>query len=129
MSKLNLENLKKLRQEQKEIFNKCHNEAGEIHIIIGMSSCGVAAGARETLKVFQEEIKNKNINNVKIRKTGCLGLCYSEPSVEVRVPGMPTVVYGNVSSQVASKIVNKHIIARRLVNNHIFNKPSEDILK
>ena len=64
-----------------------------------------------------------------IRKTGWMGLCHSEPTVEVVAPGMPTVVYGKVDAETARKIVNQHIVRKLLVNDHIFDKPAADIIR
>ena len=66
--------------------------------------------------------------NVAVRQTGCMGLCHSEPTVEVVVPGMPTVVYGNVDAETARKIVNQHVGRKLMVNDHIFDKPAADIV-
>jgi NADP-reducing hydrogenase subunit HndB len=57
-----------------------------------------------------------------------MGLCHSEPTVEVVVPGMPRVIYGRVDAAVAKEIVNKHIIGRELLDNHILDRPSTDIV-
>ena len=57
-----------------------------------------------------------------------MGLCFSEPTVEVAVPGMPRVIYGNVDENVARRIVKEHIIEKKLVSDHIFDKPAADII-
>jgi len=64
-----------------------------------------------------------------VKQTGCMGLCYAEPTVEVKVPGMPDTIYGNVDAAVAKEIVESHIVNRKLVENHIFDKPAGDIIK
>ena len=69
------------------------------------------------------------VRHVKIRHTGCMGLCHSEPTVEVLVPGMPTVVYGKVDPDTARKIVNQHVVRKLLVNDHVFDKPAADIVR
>jgi NADP-reducing hydrogenase subunit HndB len=58
-----------------------------------------------------------------------MGLCHSEPTVEVDVPGMPRVIYGNVDAKVARRIVTEHLISKALVSEHIFDKPAVDIIK
>ena len=67
--------------------------------------------------------------NVLIRQTGCMGLCHSEPTVEVVVPGMPAVIYGNVDAATAREVVEKHIVGRQLIEGKILDKPSIDIVK
>jgi NADP-reducing hydrogenase subunit HndB len=64
-----------------------------------------------------------------VRQTGCMGLCYVEPTVEVVMPGMPTVIYGNVDAAVAGEIVAKHLVERQLLDNHIYDRPAADIVK
>ncbi|MDD2240431.1 MAG: (2Fe-2S) ferredoxin domain-containing protein [Kiritimatiellae bacterium] len=98
-------------------------------IIVGLGTCGIAAGAQETLTVFTEALKKAGMDRVEVRQTGCMGLCHSEPTVEVVVPGMPTVVYGNVDAETARKIVSQHLERKLLVNDHIFDKPAADIVR
>ena len=69
------------------------------------------------------------MTNVLVRQTGCMGLCHSEPTVEVVVPGMPTVIYGHVDAATAKDIVEKHIVGRGLIEGKILDKPSIDIVK
>jgi NADP-reducing hydrogenase subunit HndB len=57
-----------------------------------------------------------------------MGFCANEPTVEVKKPGMPDIVYGRVDDKIARKIVDRHIIQSRLVNEHVFDKPSTDIV-
>jgi (2Fe-2S) ferredoxin len=88
-------------------------------IKVGMSSCGIAAGAQEVFDFFVEEVKKRNLQ-IEIKKCGCAGACYAEPLVEVSVEGLPSVIYGAVNKEVATKILEKHVISKRLVNDSIF---------
>ena len=128
MKKLTLDDLRKLREEQKNAMNKRETEGKEIEIIIGMGTCGIAAGAKEAFSAFLDEIDKKGLKNVSIKQTGCMGLCNCEPTVEIRMPGMPDVIYGNVKEEVARKIIEKHIVQKTLLNNLIQDKPSTDII-
>jgi NADP-reducing hydrogenase subunit HndB len=58
-----------------------------------------------------------------------MGLCYVEPTVEVAMPGMPATIYGKVDAAVAREIVQKHVVEKSLVENHIFDRPAADIIK
>jgi len=98
-------------------------------VIIGMGTCGIAAGAKETFTAMVEEINRLRLENVVVKQTGCMGLCASEPTVEVVVPGMPGVVYGNVDAATGRRIVNAHIVKGELVGEHLFDKPAADIMK
>ncbi len=84
-----------------------------------MGTCGIAAGAKESLDAFIDEIEKKNLGHVTVKQTGCMGLCYVEPTIEVKVPGMPDTIYGKVDADTARIIVDEHIINKKLVNNHI----------
>ena len=129
MAKLTLADLKNLREAKAAEFNARNMENKDVQIIVGMGTCGIAAGAKIAFDIFVEELEKAGLQNVAIRQTGCMGLCHSEPTVEVVVPGMPTVVYGKVDSETARKIVNQHIVRKLLVNDHIFDKPAADIIQ
>jgi NADP-reducing hydrogenase subunit HndB len=129
MAKLTLEELKKLREKGKREIEKRISDGKESQIIIGMGTCGIAAGAKDALDAFLDELDKKGLNSVVVKQTGCMGFCANEPTVEVRVPGMPDIIYGNVSADIARAIVTAHLVGKRLVSNHIFDKPSIDIIK
>jgi NADP-reducing hydrogenase subunit HndB len=129
MAKLTLADLKKLREAKVAELNPRDAANKDASIIVGMGTCGIAAGAKTAFDVFAEELDKAGLRNVAIRQTGCMGLCHSEPTVEVAVAGMPTVVYGNVDAETARKIVNQHIVRKLLVNDHIFDKPAADIVR
>jgi len=130
MAKMSLDELRKLRDSKKNDLSKRNAEGKEIQVIVGMGTCGIAAGGKQILETFLAEVdRNKLVDNVIVRQTGCMGLCHSEPTVEVIVPGMPDIIYGNVDTKVAGEIVQKHIIGRELLDGHILDRPAVDILK
>ncbi len=129
MAKMTLEELRKLRNSQKSEMERRDVEGKETHIIVGMGTCGIAAGAKEALDGFLDAIKKNNLNDVVVKQTGCMGLCYAEPTVEVKVPGMPDTIYGKVDAAVAAEIVEKHIMSKEMVQDHIQDKPAGDIIK
>lgn len=96
------------------------NESKGDYIRVGMSTCGIAAGADEVIAVLNDEAKKRNLS-VDIRQGGCLGMCYAEPLVEVSVEGLPTVIYGKVNREAAIKIMEKHVAGKMLVNDYIFD--------
>ncbi|MCX7949434.1 MAG: (2Fe-2S) ferredoxin domain-containing protein [Treponemataceae bacterium] len=129
MAKMTLEDLRKLRESKKTDLRKRDTEGKNIQIIVGMGTCGIAAGAKATLDAFLKLLDEKHlVDQVMVRQTGCMGLCHSEPTVEVVVPGMPTIIYGKVDAAAAAQIVEKHIIGRELVNNLILDRPAADII-
>lgn len=129
MAKMTLESLKKLREGKLQDIERRETEGKDVHVVIGMGTCGIAAGAKVVLDAFIEELNAKGIDNVTVKQTGCMGLCYVEPTVEVKVPGMPDTIYGKVDAEVAKKIIKDHIVGKKLVSDHIFDRPSTDILK
>lgn len=129
MAKLNLDDLRKLRDAKKGEMQKRETEGKDVEIIIGMGTCGIAAGAKDALDAFIDELDKKGISNVIVKQTGCMGFCANEPTVEVRVPQMTATIYGNVDAAVARRIVNDHIVNKKLVGDHVFDKPSVDIIK
>jgi len=129
MAKMSLEDLKKLRDEKKGDMRKREADGKETQVIVGMGTCGIAAGAKATLDAFITGIdKNKLIDSCLVRQTGCMGLCHSEPTVEVISPGMPPVIYGNVDGKVADEIIKKHLIGKELLSGYILDRPAIDIL-
>lgn len=126
---MTLEALRALREGKKAEIDRRETDGKDVHIIIGMGTCGIAAGAKQVLEAFINEIDAKKIENVTVKQTGCMGLCYVEPTVEVKVPGMPDTIYGKVDADVAKKILKDHVVGKKLVSDHIFDRPSTDILK
>lgn len=128
MAKMTLEDLRNLRDQKKKDLNKRDVSDKNMQIVVGMGTCGIAAGAKESLDAFIQELDELNLENVAVTQTGCMGLCYVEPTVEVMVPGMPNVIYGNVNKEVAKKIVREHIMKKQMVSDHVFDRPAADIL-
>ena len=128
MAKMTLEELRNLRNVKKKEMTQRDDEGKTALIIIGMGTCGIAAGAKDAFDAFLDELNSHDVTDTKITQTGCMGLCFSEPTVEVAVPGMPRVIYGNVDGNVARRIVKEHIIEKKLVSDHIFDKPAADII-
>ena len=87
-------------------------------IKVGMSTCGIAAGAEEIYNILLEESKKRSLD-IEISKCGCYGMCSAEPLVEVAVKGMPRVIYGNVDKDTAVKIIDKHASGKRMINDHV----------
>ena len=129
MAKMTLEDLRKLREKTKHEMDKRETSNKDIEVIVGMATCGIAAGAKAVHSAFLAELDAQNLSNVLVRQTGCMGFCYAEPTVEIRMPGMPDIIYGKVDAETAVKIVRKHILGKILINDHILDKPAADIMK
>ncbi|HOX09705.1 MAG TPA: (2Fe-2S) ferredoxin domain-containing protein [Candidatus Omnitrophota bacterium] len=112
--------MSKITRESLENIAKQKKPEDKNWIKVGMSSCGIAAGADKVFDVLTEEAKKRNINVI-VKKCGCVGMCSVEPLVEVNVEGMPQVTYGKVNGEVAVQILEEHIHSHRLVNDHIYD--------
>lgn len=126
--KLTPDGLRKLRDLQKKELAQRAAPGQPATLLVGMGTCGIAAGARAAFDALLDELKKNHLSGVSVRQTGCMGLCYSEPTVEVAAPGMPTVVYGNVTAEVAREIVRRHVMDGHLVDDHLFDKPAADLV-
>jgi NADP-reducing hydrogenase subunit HndB len=125
---MTLADLRKAREEGKKQMVK-REEGKTTHIVIGMGTCGIAAGAKEVFDAFLDEIDAKGLSDVAVTQTGCMGLCHAEPTVEVFVPDMPPIIYGHVKADTAKRIVDEHVVERKILGDHVLDKPAADILK
>ena len=89
-----------------------------IRIVVGMATCGIAAGARPVMSAFVEEIAKRNLEHVSVVQTGCIGVCRLEPIVEVLVPGEEKVTYVKMTPEKARQIVAEHIVNGRTINEY-----------
>ncbi|MCL1909746.1 MAG: NADH-quinone oxidoreductase subunit F, partial [Kiritimatiellaeota bacterium] len=127
MAKLTIDALRKLREETKKSV-KTRDNGANIQLIVGMGTCGEAAGSKDTFNAINNAVAEKKIQNVIVRQSGCMGLCSCEPVVEVRVPGMEPAVYVNVDAATAVKIVESHVEGKKILESNISDKPADDIL-
>ncbi len=91
--------------------------ANDIRVVVGMATCGIAAGARPVLNAFVEEINNGGLaSKVTVTQTGCIGFCQLEPIVEVYEPGKEKVTYVKMTAEKAKTVVEKHLKGGNVVN-------------
>lgn len=110
--------MQKLHKDDLDKIKQAHKETERNWVKVGMSSCGVAAGAQEVLDTLRDEAKKRKID-LEIKQCGCQGMCSVEPLVEVHVQGLPNVIYGRVNKESAVKILDKHICEKTLVKDLI----------
>lgn len=82
----------------------------KIRVVVGMATCGIAAGARPVLNAFVDEIAKRDVKGVSVQQTGCIGMCQYEPIVEVAEPGKEKVTYVKMTPEKAVRVVNDHIV-------------------
>ena len=87
-------------------------------LVIGMATCGIAAGARPVMLKFMDEIQTRGLQNVTVSQTGCIGMCRLEPMLDVLVPGKEKVTYVKVKPEMVSRIVAEHIVNGRPVQEY-----------
>lgn len=112
------EDLKRFREEALE-KRKSKSSAGKAQVIVGMGTCGIAAGAHETFEAILNEIEGKNLSGITAAKTGCIGLCQQEPIVQVVVGEGPPVTYGKVDPSTARRILREHVIRGEVLEDHV----------
>ncbi len=82
----------------------------KIRVVVGMATCGIAAGARPVLNAFVDEIAKRDVKGVSVQQTGCIEMCQYEPIVEVTEPGKEKVTYVKMTPEKAVRVVNDHIV-------------------
>ena len=107
--KKSITDLEAIRQRAQQQVNIRKDNNG-ILVVIGMATCGIAAGARPVMLSFIEQINRRNLTNVTVSQTGCIGMCRLEPMVEVYVPGQEKVTYVKVKPEMVEKIVVDHLV-------------------
>lgn len=105
-----LEELLAIRDKAKAAMTDREGTGDGIRVVIGMATCGIAAGARPVLNAFVDEVAKRNLKNVTVAQTGCIGMCQYEPIVEVFEPGKDKVTYVQVSPEKVAEIVASHIV-------------------
>lgn len=113
-----LEDLKRIREEALE-KRRVKTSAGSAQVIVGMGTCGIAAGARETMKSVLNTIETENLSGIVVTQTGCIGLCEREPIVQVVTGDDVKATYGKVTPEVARRILHEHVLGGRPVQEYL----------
>lgn len=115
-----VEDLKRLR-EQLQSDNRIRHSAGT-QIIVGMGTCGIAAGAREVLSAILDEIAKNKIRDVNVTQTGCIGMCEQEVLVDIVRAGEPRISYGRVTPDFIPTLIAEHVVNGRIVEERVIGK-------
>ena len=115
-----MKSLAELEQIRNKMLNKINvrneaSEEGNTRIVVGMATCGIAAGARPVLTAMMAEIEKRGITNAYVTQTGCIGMCKLEPLVEVFLPGEEKVTYIKMTPEKAVRVVNDHVVNKNIV--------------
>ena len=110
-----LEELKAIRDRVQNQMDLRNDNDNDTRIVIGMATCGIAAGARPVLNEFLQEINKRGLSGVTVTQTGCIGMCRLEPIVEIFKPGKEKVTYVKMTPDKVAKVVTEHIVNGRPV--------------
>lgn len=113
-----LEELKAIRDRVRNSVDLRENNSDKIRVVVGMATCGIAAGARPVLAAFTEEIAKRGLANVAVTQTGCIGICQYEPVVEVFDTEGNKTTYVKMTPEKAVKVVTDHLVNGNVVTEY-----------
>lgn len=113
-----LEELMAIRDKTRQNMTAREGTGEVTRVVVGMATCGIAAGARPVLNAFSQEIARRKLAHVTVSQTGCIGMCQYEPIVEVFVPGQEKVTYVKMTPEKAAKVVADHIVNGNVVTEY-----------
>ena len=113
-----LEELAALRERMKNNVAMRQDNSTATRVVVGMATCGIAAGARPVLTAFVEEVNRRGLKDVVVTQAGCIGMCKLEPIVEVYVPGQEKVTYVKMTPDKVASIVSEHLVNGRVVEEY-----------
>ena len=105
-----LAELQALRDQMKDQMGIRHDAKDNIRVVVGMATCGIAAGARPVLQRLTEEVAKRGLKNVTVAQTGCIGICQYEPVVEVFENGKEKVTYVKMTEDKIAQVVAEHLV-------------------
>ena len=110
-----LQDLAAIRDKMKQTVNTRESAHDSVRVVVGMATCGIAAGARPVLNALTEEVARRDIHNVLVTQTGCIGICQFEPVVEIFRPGQEKTTYVKVDAEKARRIVAEDLVGGKTV--------------
>lgn len=117
-----LEELKAIREKMQGQVGLREEDDTVTRVVVGMATCGIAAGARPVLNAFVEGVADKGIGNkVMVTQTGCIGMCKYEPIVEIMEPGKEKVTYIKMTAEKAKEVIDQHLIRGQIVSDYTIN--------
>lgn len=117
-----LAELKAIKEKAQAQLNLREEHTDAVKVLVGMATCGIAAGARPVLNAFVDEVAKRGLKNVVITQTGCIGVCQYEPVVEVVMPDGEKVTYIEMTPEKAVRVVNDHIVNKNVVSEYTIGK-------
>lgn len=113
-----LAELQAIRDKARAQITLRENSDNSIRVLVGMATCGIAAGARPVLTTLVDEVAKRHLNNVVVTQTGCIGICQFEPVVEVVTPDGDKTTYVKMTPEKALRVVNDHLVNGNVVTEY-----------
>ena len=113
-----LQELAAIRDKMKQTVSTREAAHDSTRVVVGMATCGIAAGARPVLNAFTEEVAKEGLHDVLVTQTGCIGICQYEPVVEVYEPGKEKVTYVKMTAEKAKRVVAEHLMRGSVVTEY-----------
>jgi len=112
-----LQELQAIREKARESMGIRHDQPDITRVVVGMATCGIAAGARPVLSAFVQEVAKEKVD-VMVGQAGCIGICQYEPVVEIFEEGKPKTTYIKMTAEKAIKVVHQHLIKGEIVTEY-----------
>ena len=114
-----LEELAAIRDKMKQTVNTREAAHDSTRVVVGMATCGIAAGARPVLTAFADEVAKRGLTqDVMVSQTGCIGICQYEPVVEITCPGQEKVTYVKMTPEKVARVVSEHLVGGHPVTEY-----------
>ena len=113
-----LAELQAIRDKTRASVTLRENAEAGTRVLVGMATCGIAAGARPVLNAFVEEVAKRGLQDVMVTQTGCIGICQFEPVVEVVTPDGEKTTYVKMTPEKAVRVVNDHLVNGNVVTEY-----------
>ncbi len=113
-----LEELKAIREKMQNQVGLRSEKENQTRVVVGMATCGIASGARPVLTALSDAVQTRNLTNIAVIQTGCIGLCQYEPIVEVMEPGKEKVTYVKMTPEKAIEVLEQHLVRGQIVSKY-----------
>lgn len=117
-----LEELRAIREAMQGQIGLRSEHSSQTRVVVGMATCGIASGARPILNALSDAVQSRNLSNIAVTQTGCIGLCQYEPIIEVMEPGKDKVTYIKMTPEKALEVLEKHIIGGHIIKEYTISE-------
>lgn len=113
-----LAELQAIRDRARAAVNIRENSEAKTRVLVGMATCGIAAGARPVLTAIVDEVAKRDLSDIMVTQTGCIGICQYEPVVEVIDAAGDKTTYVKMTPEKALRVVNDHLVNGNIVTEY-----------